>query len=51
MKHNQLGFFALESLVTITEALKRLEIGQVCVAKISERLDLLHSFEDTITED
>jgi midasin (ATPase involved in ribosome maturation) len=27
MSHNKLGFFALESLVTITEALKRLEIG------------------------
>ena len=40
MKENNLGFFSLESLVTITEALNRLEVGKVAVAGIRERLDL-----------
>lgn len=46
MKENNLGFFSLESLVTITEALNRLEVGKVAVAGIRERLDLFQSFED-----
>mmetsp|Transcript_23035 Transcript_23035/g.26418 ORF Transcript_23035/g.26418 Transcript_23035/m.26418 type:complete len:96 (+) Transcript_23035:47-334(+) len=31
MKNNNLGFFALESLVAITEALNQLNVGKVCV--------------------
>ena len=46
MKENNLGFFSLESLVTIMEALNRLEVGKVAVAGIRERLDLFQSFED-----
>lgn len=40
MKENNLGFFSLEALVTIMEALNRLEVGKVAVAGIRERLDL-----------
>ena len=40
MKENNLGFFSLEAMVTIAEALNRLEVGKVAVAGIRERLDL-----------
>lgn len=40
MKEQNLGFFSLEALVTLTEALNRLEIGKVAVAAIRERMDL-----------
>ena len=40
MKEKNLGFFSLEALVTISEALNRLEIGKVAVAGIRERMDL-----------
>lgn len=40
MKEKNLGFFSLEALVTITEALNRLEVGKVAVAGIRERLEL-----------
>lgn len=40
MKEKNLGFFSLEALVTITEALNKLEVGKVAVAGIRERLDL-----------
>lgn len=38
MKENNLGFFSLEALVTIMEALNRLEVGKVAVAAIRDRL-------------
>ncbi len=41
MKENNLGFFSLEALVTITEALNKLEVGKVAVAGIRERMDLM----------
>ena len=40
MKENNLGVFSLESLVTILEALNRLEVGKVAVAGIRERMEL-----------
>jgi midasin len=46
MNEQNLGFFSLEALVTITEALNRLEISKVAVAGIRERMDLLKGFED-----
>ena len=46
MKENNLGVFSLESLVTILEALNRLEVGKVAVAGIRERMELFQSFED-----
>jgi|LauGreDrversion4_2_1035121.scaffolds.fasta_scaffold156190_2 midasin len=39
------GFFTLEALTTITDALHRLEVGQVAVAAIRDRMTLLQSFE------
>jgi len=33
-------------MVALTEALQRLEVGQVAVARIRDRLELLQSFED-----
>lgn len=46
MKHGNLGFFSLESCIALTEALHKLEVGKVAVARIRDRLELLHSFED-----
>ena len=46
MKENNLGFFSLEALVTITEALNRLEVGKVAVAGIRERMELFQTFEE-----
>jgi len=47
MKRNNLGFFALESLVAISEALNQLNVGKVCVCGINERMNMHMSFEDT----
>lgn len=47
MKKNNLGFFALESLVAISEALNQLSVGKVCVSGINDRMDMHMSFEDT----
>lgn len=41
MKENQLGFRSLEALVTMVEAMNRLEVGQVAVAGIRDRIELL----------
>jgi midasin len=46
MKEGGLGFFSLEALSTISEALHRLEVGKVAVAAIRDRLELLQSFEE-----
>lgn len=51
MKENNLGFFSLEAMVTLVEALNRLEIGQVAVARIRDRLELLQSFEDSYSNE
>lgn len=47
MREGGLGFFSLEALTTITEALHRLEVGKVAVAAIRDRMDLLQSFEES----
>jgi midasin len=41
MKESNLGFFSLEASVAITEALHRLEVGKVAVARIRDRLELV----------
>lgn len=46
MKEHNLGIFSLESMVTILEALNRLEVGKIAVAGIRERMELFQSFED-----
>ena len=46
MREGGLGFFSLEALTTIGEALHRLEVGKVAVAAIRDRLVLLQSFEE-----
>lgn len=46
MREGGLGFFSLEALTTITEALHRLEVGKVAVAAIRDRMDLLQTFEE-----
>jgi midasin len=47
MHENNLGFFSLEASVALQEALQRLEVGKVAVARIRDRLDLIQSFEDS----
>lgn len=51
MKENNLGFFSLEAMVALTEALNRLEVGKIAVARIRDRMDLLHSFDDNYTSE
>jgi len=46
MREGGLGFFSLEALATITEALHRLEVGKVAVAAIRDRMELLQTFEE-----
>jgi midasin len=41
MKENNLGFFSLEATITMIEAMNRLEVGKVAVARIRERMELL----------
>jgi len=38
-------------MVTLVEALNRLEVGKVAVARIRDRLELLQSFEDTYSNE
>ena len=49
MKENNLGFFSLEAMIALTEALNKLEVGKVAVARIRDRMDLLHGFDDNYT--
>jgi midasin len=41
MRENNLGFFSLEASVALQEALQRLEVGKVAVARIRDRLELV----------
>ena len=45
MNEQGCGFFSLEDMVTLIEALERLEVGKVAVARIRDRLEMLKSFE------
>lgn len=45
MHEQSCGFFSLEAMVTLTDALHRLDVGKVAVSRIRDRLDLLQSFE------
>jgi midasin len=51
MKENNLGFFSLEAMIALTEALNKLEVGKVAVARIRDRMDLLHGFDDNYTSE
>jgi len=51
MKEQNLGFFSLEAMVTLVEALNRLEAGKVAVARIRDRMELLQSFEDSYSNE
>lgn len=51
MKENKLGFFSLEAMITIMEALNRLEVGKVAVAGIRSRMELFQSFEDSYSNE
>jgi len=46
MKEHGLGFFALESVVSILQALDILEIGEVCVGAMRENLKIVHGFNE-----
>ena len=41
MSEQSCGFFSLEAMVTLTEALHRLDVGKIAVARVRDRLDLL----------
>jgi midasin len=45
-ENHNLGLFSLEAMIALTEALHRLEVGKVAVARIRDRLELLQSFEE-----
>lgn len=51
MKEANLGFFSLEASVALGEALNRLEVGKVAVARIRDRMELVQSFEDNYTSE
>uniref|UniRef100_A0A7S3CKX2 VWFA domain-containing protein n=1 Tax=Strombidium rassoulzadegani TaxID=1082188 RepID=A0A7S3CKX2_9SPIT len=51
MNEQNLGFFSLESLVTMVEALNKLEVGSVAVARIRSRMEMLLSFEDSYSNE
>lgn len=51
MKEANLGFFSLEASVALGEALQRLEVGKVAVARIRDRLELVQSFEDNYSSE
>jgi len=51
MKEQNLGFFSLEAMVTLIEALNRLEVGKIAVARIRDRMELLQSFEDSYSNE
>jgi len=51
MKEQNLGFFSLEAMVTLVEALNRLEVGKVAVARIRDRMELLQSFEESYSNE
>lgn len=51
MKEQRLGFFSLEAMVTLVEALNRLEVGKIAVARIRDRMELLQSFEDSYSNE
>ena len=51
MKENNLGFFSLEATITMIEAMNRLEVGKVAVARIRERMELLQTFEDSYSNE
>ena len=51
MSQGGLGFFSLEAMSTIVEALHRLEVGKVAIAAIRDRMNLLQSFEEPISNE
>lgn len=51
MRESSQGFFSLEAMIALAEALNRLEVGKVAMARIRDRMDLVHSFDDTYTSE
>ena len=51
MRESNQGFFSLEAMIALTEALNRLEVGKVAVGRIRDRMDLVQSFDDTYTSE
>jgi midasin (ATPase involved in ribosome maturation) len=49
MDANGAGVLALEALVVISNALNKLEVGQVAICKFGERLEMLHAFDQPFT--
>lgn len=46
MKEHGLGFFAMESVVAILQALDILEIGTICLGAMRDNLKIVHSFNE-----
>lgn len=44
------GPLALQALTILTTALRRLEVGRVCLASFAENIRILHSFDEPLTE-
>jgi len=51
MKENNLGFFSLEAMIALTEALSILEVGKIAIARIRDSMELLHSFDQSYTHE
>lgn len=51
MADNHAGRLALEAMSTLCKGMTQLEVGELCVAKFGERLELLHAFDAPFTDD
>ena len=51
MKSNELGFFALDSMVVVSSALSKAGIGKMCIAGVREDLIIYHGFDEQFTRE
>lgn len=49
MSQQNVGFFALQSMTTLSLAMSKLEVGQIGIAAIKNGLQLLHDFSKPLT--
>ncbi|EGR30434.1 type a von willebrand factor domain protein [Ichthyophthirius multifiliis] len=49
MQHQNVGFFALQSMTTLSLAMSKMEVGQIGIAAIKQGLNLLHDFNKQLT--
>lgn len=42
--HGSAGLFALSALTTLASAMTRLEVGEICIAKFSDSVQVIHPF-------